>query len=256
MLRNGPRTQLVTTFTALTLAWQVRPAGAGRPLATEDAGVAAAQVTQAEVSWDRSVWAAANSEHIIVAALSRGIGTRLEVGAEIPCIVRSAAGAGGTAALADVVLCGKLALCKGTSTWPAAAVRVAVKTPTGRSAAGAGSGDTDWSFTLATTQSLGCVSAHLMLGHSIVGRRVHPELSNQQWAGIGVDVAATPSLHVVSEVVRGTAPERTMSTGTGVALAGVTLQAAPQVAFDAGVRRGLTPTMPPWSFTLGSTLQF
>lgn len=230
---------------------------AGRPLSTDDAGTVEPGHLEVELGAEYAKQPNDDKEYSVAVALTTGvIWDKLCFGVELPYLwIRPDSGTNEDG-LGDIEAKFKLRFLDETDSFPALAVSIGVKTETGNSEKGLGSGETDVPVNFIASKGFDRITLHANAGYNFVGDVAEEEeydLVNLSLAG---EFAATEVFTIVGEVVGEIYTEDIDEDNPCEILVGATYELPIGTVLDAGVAFGLTDGAPDYKVTAGLTHEF
>ncbi len=241
---------LITLLAAPTTSF------AYRPFITEDAGVAGKGVAQLEASWDYLHWKNGDSDHAFLLVPIYGVTEKLEMSAEVPYILHKAEGERKVNGIGDINVVAKYQLFEEKEILPAFAIKGVIKTNSGSTTKGLGTGDLDYSLVAAASKTLGPFTLHTMFGYTFVGDNGDGNIRDIFLYGFAADYALTDAFHLVGEVAGNRNPDMTEKNDPVSGLVGATYRISEKVTLDGGMRFGFNDAAPDWNSTVGVTITF
>lgn len=230
---------------------------AGRPLSTDDAGTVAPGDIEAEVGAEYLKWLTDDKEYFVATALTIGvIWDRLDCGIEVPYLWLRPDEGNNEDGFGDLDAKLKLRFLDETDSFPALAVTIGVKTETGDSAKGLGTGKIDVPVNLIATKGFDRFTLHANAGYNAVGDPAEEQeydLVNLSLAG---EFAATERFAIVGEVAGEIYTKDVDEDNPCELLVGATYKLSFGTVLDAGVAAGLTDGAPDSKITAGLTHEF
>lgn len=240
---------------ALLASWLLHsPCEAYRPLATEDAGVAVSGAVELEASWDLVVRENGSLEHSFLLVPARGFGSRLELSAEVPYLVRDPGASHGIAGLGDICLVSKWLLTEARGPVPAVALKGAMKTRSGCAWRGTGSGERDYALYGIASRTCGSWTLHAMSGYVLLGTYV-PGRRTVAQVSAALDRAMGRGMHLMTEAMLQQDPDPRVPAAVN-GLVGVARTVREGVTWDAAVRLRVRGEGAPWSTAMGLAVAF
>jgi hypothetical protein len=227
-----------------------------RPFITEDAGVAGKGVVQLEASWDYMNWKGGDVDNAFLLVPIYGVTERLEMSLEIPYLLHNPDTGRNVDGIGDMNVVGKYLIFEEKDMWPAFAFKGAIKTDSGPSSKGLGTGDLDYSLVAVASKTLGPFTLHTMFGYTFVGDDGDPDIRDMYLYGFAADYAMTETFHLVSEIAGNRNPDRTAGNDPITGLIGAYYKISEKVTVDGGMRFGFNDAAPQFNSTLGVTLTF
>lgn len=229
-------------------------ARAYRPFLTEDADVAAYHRPELELSIDHWSWRDDSQTRQYLATVNYGLLRRLEISLELPSIEHRPASGPTAFGPGDVTLATKFQLLPETERRPAFLMRNSVKTQSGDSDRGLGTGTTDVAAIMAASKHVGSLRLHAQLGVIRVGGPTPPRRHLYQY-GVAADLALSESARLAAECFGSRHPDDVAPDPVSGGL-GIIVPLKDGLAFDAIVRRGLSRSAAPWQGTVGLSFAF
>lgn len=254
--RIGEKARFIGVLAFLALFANPLTSFAYRPFTTEDAGVAGKGVAQLEASWDYAHWESGDADHTFLLVPIYGVTERLEMSLELPYIIHKPAEESSIQGLGDINVVGKYQLFEGTDVWPMFAIKGAIKTSSGSSTKGLGTGDLDYSLVAVASKELGPFTFHTMFGYTFVGDNGESNVQDVYVYGFAVDYALTEAFHLVSEVTGNRNSDTEAADDPVSSLIGATYKISEKVTVDGGMRFGCNDAAPDWNSTVGVTITF
>lgn len=230
---------------------------AGRPLATDDAGTVEPGHLQVEAGWEYAKQPSDDKENAIAVALTTGlIWERLDFGIETPYLFLNPDEEDAIDGFGDLETRLKLRFVDETETIPALAVTVGVKSETGDSEKGLGTGEVDFIGNLIATKEFARFTFHGNVGYNYTGDPAEEkdyDLVNLSLAG---EYAVNKHFTCVCEIC-GEIPITGIDEDNPCEiLAGATHELPCGTVLDAGVAAGLTDGASDYKITAGLTHEF
>lgn len=232
---------------------------AGRPLSTDDAGTVEPGHLEVKLGAEYAKQPNDDKEISIACALTTGvIWDRLDFGIKIPYLWLRPYNGSNEDGFGDLEAGFKLRFLDETDSFPALAVSIGVKTETGNSEKGLGSGETDVPVNFIATKGFDRITLHANAGYNFVGDVAESEgkeydLINLSLAG---EFAATEVFTIVGEVVGEIYTEDVDEDNPCEILVGATYELPFGTVLDAGAAFGLTDGSPDYKITAGLTHEF
>jgi hypothetical protein len=227
-----------------------------RPFITEDAGVAGKGVAQLETSWDYLNWRGGDVDNAFLLVPIYGVTERLEMSLEIPYLLHNPDTGSNVDGIGDLNVVGKYLIFEEKDMWPAFAFKGAIKTNSGSSSKGLGTGDLDYSLVAVASKTLGRFTLHANFGYTFVGDDGNANIGDTYLYGFAADYAMTEAFHLVSEIAGNRNPDRTVGSDPVIGLIGAYYKISEKVTVDCGMRFGFNDAAPRLNSTLGMTLTF
>lgn len=183
----------------LSLAAGSRAGYGGRPLATEDAGVAPHGKAQIETSFDNGWEGSGDQSYTFLITPIYGLLDRVEFSAELPFLINNPEEEERKGGLADIGLVFKgLAVPEG-KIMPALLLKSFVKLANGSENKGLGSGDEDVGLVTVLTKNINALTLHANIGYVFVGSEKDDSLKDYIIYGFAGEYALTQKLKAVGE---------------------------------------------------------
>lgn len=231
---------------------------AGRPLSTDDAGTVEPGHLEVELGAEYLKESSDDEEGSIAGALTTGvIWNRLDFGIEVPYLWLRPDSGSNEDGFGDLQARFKLRFLDETDNFPALAVSLGVKTETGDSEKGLGTGKTDAIANFIAQKGFDRLTLFANAGYNYRGDPAEEEeydLVNLSLAG---EYACTEQFCIVGEVVGEIITEDVEGEDNPCeVLVGATYELPFGTVLDAGIAAGLTDGSPDYKITAGLTHEF
>lgn len=191
---------LAIGISILMSGFMPKPACAGRPLATEDAGVAGERRFQIEASLNYIKNNNGDENQSFILVPIYGLTERLEFSAEIPYTLINLKEGDRAKGIQDVNLVLKNLIVPESKNNPAFLLKTQVKLSNGDYQMGLGSGDNDVGFVAVFTKQSGKYIIHANLGYTFAGKKVDVNLRDYIMYGIACEYSLNNKINIVGEV--------------------------------------------------------
>ena len=223
---------------------------AGRPIATEDIGVAGKGIFELEISWDRFQWGGSVHDDLYSIVVNYGLTDRLQIGTELPYLSLQSPNFSIMHGISDIIFSAKYLMINESRKYPGLAVLGAIKTNSGNAPKGLGSGNLDYGLVLSTTKSINRLAIHAMAGYFVT-----ETLDDFISYGIGIEFLVSSRLNLAAEIIGDSFVELPVSDPV-MGLIGFSYAFSNTFVVDSGVRIGLTETAPNLNLTIGISTAF
>ena len=219
-------------FVACAVFMSVNPLRAGRPLATDDAGLVESNRLEWEIGYDFAHLDDDREEASVELSLGTGLSDRMDVHVSVPYVMDPEQG------FDPLELMAKFGLFEETENMPALSLTFTIVP-----------GVEDYAFNGIATKGFGPIAMHLNLGYETTGV---PGDEGVVTYGGAMEYEAFERIVLVAEIV-GASRE---GAGNLEGLAGAVLQVYDIAVLDVGFDVGLNNSSPDWRVTVGVTFGF
>lgn len=230
---------------------------AGRPLSTDDAGTLEPGHIEIELGWEFVKGPSDDKENSLALALTAGIiWERLDFGVEVPYLWLDPDAGDNEDGVGDLELGFKLRFLDETDNFPALAFTSGIKTETGDSDKGLGTGEVDYVGNLIATKEIGKVTIHANVGYNYTGDLAEEEDYDLVNLSLASELAVNEQFTLVGEVSLEIATEDIDEDNPVEILIGGSYEFNSSSVLDTGVSFGLTDGAADYKVTSGLTLSF
>jgi len=227
---------------------------AARPLSTDDAGVVDAGHMEIESGFE---YINQNDEENNLSLVMKcGLVKNLDIGLEIPYKFIDVAQGGDVDGIGDMIITTKYHFLDETPNLPALALSFNVKTESGNSDKGLGSGEVDYSLNGIITKGINKFISHLNIGYTFVGDPTGENLDNIFSYSVALEYPLNERLNLVGEVIGETTFDRDFDDNPFSGLAGLNYGFNDTVSYDFGVGFKISEASPDYTITTGLTFGF
>ncbi len=244
---------------AFVLLVKINDVQAGRPFATEDAGVAGKGIFQLELGREYADQSNDDNEFFFQFVPIYGLTERLELSVELPYKFVPVSEGEDISGVEDAILALKTLIVEEGERIPALLLKTVVKFDNGDQNNGLGSGDTDLGFVAVATKGIDGLTLHSNIGYTLTGKDFDPAFRNYILYGIAGEYVLTEKANLMAEIYG----ESNSHFHIGAfkhhdlqMLLGLTYQLPEMFVIDSGLKIGLLENSPDFGFTLGVSINF
>ena len=230
---------------------------AGRPLSTDDVGTVAPGHLQVELGAEYLEQSNDDHEAAVTPCLTTGvIWDRLDFAVEVPYLWLRPDSGSNEDGFSDLYTRLKLRFLDEAPNFPGLAVTLGVKTETGDSARGLGTGETDFVGNFIAQKGFDRLPIFVNAGYNFRGDPAEEEEYDMVNLSLAGEFACTEKLAIVGEVAGEILTEDVSEDNPCEVLVGATYEIPWGTVLDAGVAAGLTDGSPDWRIVAGLTHEF
>ena len=227
---------------------------AARLLSTDDAGVVKARHMEVEAGFEYVKQA--DKENNLTLCIKYGLIEKLDLGVEVPYQFIDISEGNKVEGIGDIQITTKYNFLDETETLPALALSCVVKTKTGDTNKGLGSGEIDYSLNGIITKEIGDFTTHANLGYTFVGEPESEDLDDIFSYGLSVEYPLIESLNMVGEITGETTFDGDFDDNPFSGLIGFNCILNKRLCFDVGIGFQISKASPDYKIVTGLTLAF